>query len=67
MRCPKRGEAFIGQHDKKYMSVVDKSGDVVRCISQDTKKQTSVTRAMITHIFTPEESAKMLKTFFEGK
>jgi len=65
MRCPKRGEVFLrDMDDTKYMSVVDKAGELVRCISSKSKKQTSVSKGAVCHIFTPEESQAMMKEFF---
>ena len=65
MRCPKRGEAFKCEMDDTiYLSVVDKAGEVVRCISNQSKKQTAVGRGSICHIYTPEETQAMLKGFF---
>jgi hypothetical protein len=50
--------------DAKYMSVADKAGALVRCISSKTKKQTSMSKKSIVHVFTPEESGAMMKEFF---
>lgn len=68
MRCPKRGEVFqVEMCDDEYMSVVDKAGDMVRCISKKTKKQTSRSKASVSHIYTIEESASKLLDFYEKK
>ena len=65
MRCPKRGEVFqIEMCDDEFMSIVDKAGDMVRCISKATKKQTTRSRGSVCHIFTVAESGKKLKDFY---
>jgi hypothetical protein len=67
MRCPRRGEVFMIEMDtNKYMSLMDKGGDIVRCLSDETKKQTTRSKKHITQIFTGEESQVLLPTFFEG-
>lgn len=65
MRCPRRGEVFsVEKTGEKYMSLMDKLGDNVRCISQKSKKQTIIGKKTIDHIFSREESAQMLRSFF---
>jgi len=67
MRCPKRGEVFkLEMADTEYMSLMDKAGDMVRCISGETKKQTSVGSRHVAHIFTAEQSQKKMLSFFEA-
>ncbi len=67
MRSPKRGEVFrTSLNDSVYMSLMDKGADMIRCLSQETKRQTSISKKSIEHVFSAEESASMMRTFFEG-
>ena len=66
MSAPPKGIVFeASMKDGFFMSLADKAGNAItRCISSESKMQTTVPTASIKKRYTPRESQTMIRKFY---